>query len=1017
MSELLHPLDLLTLDELQGLQDSVAAASGAYASFRTPVGQPLTRTAPGPAVCALLEHGACREPDLLCGFASSRWRRALVESGRAVLTRCPHCDLQLAAVPLVVRGRLLATLVYGRVPAAPPGDAWLRQQAQRLRVDASALRAALLAMPVCDEARFAADVGHIERGVGLLANLAEARLAGQHASHALEMTNRRLGTLGAIAAAVIRSSTWQESLGQALQTVLDVLRLDSGAVFVRSEEVGEPHLVAHRGVGPEYVALVASDALRNATASRLFQEAAEPWIVPDVAQEPGLPLPLFEQLQVGAFVAVPLRAVEETLGMLTVHAAQVHAFQPDEIALIVAAGEQIGIGIQGLRLIAAEKRRAGELAVLNEVALAVGRSLDLQVIVEQALGAVLKSFRAGAGLLYLLDERTGTLALAAHRGLSNEASAAWAAQPPLGCDAAQGLDSRARWGSNMPAVCSRPDLALAEGLVSYISAPLRGQQRPRGLLAVFTREQRTLLANEVELFQAVAHEVGLAVENAELYRETQRRLADLEALQHFNERILHTMQEGIFIVSLRGKISYATPRLAELTGLAVPELLGADWLSLAGPVEHATLRQMLQAVIAGRSMRHEFDLARADGQGRHVLVGAVPLSDGGAVSGMLGVVSDLSEEVQLRRRLRQAEKLSAIGELVSGVAHELNNPLTVIRGYAQLLQGREAGGDSRELAAITDHAERAARIVQGLLTFARERPPVYGVVDLNAVLQSVLDMREPHMAEAHIAVQHNLAAALPRLRGDPYQLQQVFLNIIINAEQALTEAGAAGLITVTTTLTPDGMVLAAIANDGPGIPAAVADRIFDPFFTTKADRQGTGLGLSICYGIVNAHGGRIWVDSEEHGATFFVALPVVVAEAAATEPPRPAEPATASGHHVLVVEDEVEIGRLEARFLERLGYRVTVVNEARAALRALADEYPDVILTDLKMPGMDGREFFAALQHSNPELARRVIFVTGDTVSPDTQAFLSQTGRPHLAKPFSLDDVRALVAEALEAQS
>jgi two-component system NtrC family sensor kinase len=210
-------------------------------------------------------------------------------------------------------------------------------------------------------------------------------------------------------------------------------------------------------------------------------------------------------------------------------------------------------------------------------------------------------------------------------------------------------------------------------------------------------------------------------------------------------------------------------------------------------------------------------------------------------------------------------------------------------------------------------------------------------------------------------------------------------------------------------------VVATIRDNGPGIPAAVADRIFDPFFTTKADRQGTGLGLSICYGIVNAHGGRIWADSiEGQGAAFSVVLPVTTVEAPSHgEAPPPPEPAAPAGRHVLILEDEVEIARLMARYLERLGYRASVAHEARAALQMIAEESPDLVLTDLKMPGMSGREFYAELRKTCPELAERVIFVTGDTVSPDTQSFLKQIGRPHLAKPFSLEEVRAAVAAAL----
>ena len=1016
-ADLLHLLDVLGLDELQAIQDSLAGAAGVYASLGTLAGQPLTRPTPLPAICMLLQRDSRCQPDRACGFASSHWRKGLAEAGQVAFARCPYGDLQLAAVPLRVQGRLLAILTLGRVPSARATEAWLQEAARRLRLDEAELQAALLATPVVEEARFRSLVTAAETVLRTLGSLAEARLAADEATRTLETTNRRLGTLGAIAAAVIRSPTWQESLGQALQTILDVLRLDSGAVFLRGEGGGPMRLVAHRGVGPEFVALVDSEVSDGFQEALLFHESELAWVVPDVFSEPGLPTDLAQHLQIGAFVAVPLRAADDILGALTLHTAKPRAFQPNEVALMAAAGEQLGIGVQTLRLLAAEKRRAGELAILNEVAVAVGHSLDLQVIVDQALNTALQSFRAGAGLIYLQEEGSrGAPVLVAHRGLSPEAAARWSEQPPMGWDADHGLDQGPRWGANAREACSPPDLVLAEGLAGYVSAPLRGQQRSHGLLIAFSREPRAILGNEVELFQAIGHEIGLALENAELYRETRRRLADLEALQHFNERILHTMQESIFIVSARGRISYATPRLAELTGYGVDELIGGDWLMLAKPEDHGTLRQVLQAALAGRSTRSELSLVRKDGGSRHVSLGAVPLSDAGTVTGMLGVASDLTEEVQLRSRLRQAEKLSALGELVSGVAHELNNPLTVIRGYAQLLLGREdAVGASRELQAITEHAERAAHIVQELLTFARERPPARQPVDLNAVLQSVLDLREREMAAAGIRVVRRLAPGLPRLQGDPYQLQQVFLNILTNAEQALAETGHEGLIEVSTSLTDDGQVVATIRDNGPGIPAAVADRIFDPFFTTKADRQGTGLGLSICYGIVNAHGGRIWADSiEGQGAAFSVVLPVTTVEAPSHgEAPPPPEPAAPAGRHVLILEDEVEIARLMARYLERLGYRASVAHEARAALQMIAEESPDLVLTDLKMPGMSGREFYAELRKTCPELAERVIFVTGDTVSPDTQSFLKQIGRPHLAKPFSLEEVRAAVAAAL----
>jgi two-component system NtrC family sensor kinase len=804
-------------------------------------------------------------------------------------------------------------------------------------------------------------------------------------------------------------------VGEVLQMILAVLPFDSAAVFMRGDGGSTPRLVAHRGVRPEFAALAGGALASAALGEGLLGGSLDPWVVPDVACEPQLASSLLQRLQIGGFVAVPLWAAGGTLGVLTVHTVQPRPFASDEVALVAAAGEQLGIGVQGLRLLTAEKRRAGELAILNEVSAAVGTSLDSQVIADQALEAVLRTFRASAGLVYMLEPETPAPRLVAQRGLSLESARSWTTEPPVGWDPQQGVAGGAQWG-DLSTACTRPDLAEAEGLVSYASAPLRGQRQTLGLLVALTREPRALLANELELFLAVAHEVGLALENANLYREAQQQLADLQALQQFSERILHTMQEGIFILGTGGLLSYATPRLAEISGYTVDELIGEDWRTLVPLEDRSHLESCLEP-IGGSSTRCEFDLLRKDGKARHVSVHAVPLYDGEELAGLLGVVSDLTEEVQLRRRLQQAERLSAIGELVSGIAHELNNPLTVIRGYAQLLLGQaESAARSRELVAISGHAERAARIVQGLLTFARERPMELEVVDLNAVLESVVDMCEWELEASHVKLIRKLQPDLPRLRADPHQLQQLFLNILLNAGQAL--AGREDGEVVIRSSAPGGdSVLVAISDNGPGIPAALLDRIFDPFFTTKASQHGTGLGLAICYGIANAHRGRIWAESVEgQGATFFVTLPVLAPEPrpAPAVRERPVVEVPAGGCRVLIVEDEIEIAELVARCLESLGLSPAIAHEGHIALRMVEQEEFELILTDLKMPGMSGRDLFAYLGNAKPHLAQRVVFVTGDTVSPETQRFLSECGRPHLAKPFSLEEMESLVLTTLE---
>jgi two-component system NtrC family sensor kinase len=355
------------------------------------------------------------------------------------------------------------------------------------------------------------------------------------------------------------------------------------------------------------------------------------------------------------------------------------------------------------------------------------------------------------------------------------------------------------------------------------------------------------------------------------------------------------------------------------------------------------------------------------------------------------------------------------------VAHELNNPLTGVIGYAQLL--RDGCGPEeleRNLERIQEEARRCHRIVQNLLAFSRKRRPQRLPVDVHRVLEETLDLRAYQMRVDNIWLVKDFEDDLPVVEGDAHQLQQVFMNLVTNAHQALAASGKGGVLTVATRAVR-GFVEVRVSDNGPGIPDRIRRRIFEPFFTTKAPGQGTGLGLSICHGIVTGHGGRLSVSSRPGvETTFVVEIPTGAADALRAAAPAPEqrkrEPSRERSEireaprRVLVVDDEESIREFLEEALQARGHEVDTAANGLMALDRLRSARYDAVITDLKMPGMNGRQLFESIRREEPELARRVIFATGDLVAADTMEFLRGTGNTYLEKPFSLRSI----AEALD---
>lgn len=473
-----------------------------------------------------------------------------------------------------------------------------------------------------------------------------------------------------------------------------------------------------------------------------------------------------------------------------------------------------------------------------------------------------------------------------------------------------------------------------------------------------------------------------------------------------------------------GRTVFVGPQIEEMTGYRVEEWVGDPelWSKRLHPEDRdRVLEEVQRTGSSRRPFVSEYRLLRRDGQvvwWRHqarfvrVPAGGRPL--------LHGFVQDVTEhkrvEDEVRRQresLHQAEKLAAMGQLLAGVAHELNNPLAVVIGQALLLQ-RDAGsgpGNAR-IEKVVKAAERCGRIVNNFLALARHQPPERRRIEVNPIVEDALELLAYPLRVDGIEVRLDLGPRGNFLEGDPHQLQQVLINLLTNAHHALRQVAPPRRITVTTRASADRITIE-VSDNGPGIPPELAPRIFEPFFTTKAAGEGTGLGLPLSRSIVAGHGGTISMESTPgSGASFRVELPV----SPPSQEAEPAEAAAAGGppgpRMVLVVDDEPAVADVLADLLRQDGHQVDVAADGVAALAKLEAGRYDLVVSDLRMPHLDGPGLYE--EATRRKTRARFVFVTGDTLTPRTRQFLERSRVPHFGKPFSPEDVRRAVREALD---
>src|SRR5437016_5801080 len=658
-------------------------------------------------------------------------------------------------------------------------------------------------------------------------------------------------------------------------------------------------------------------------------------------------------------------------------------------------------------------RRLSELFSLQELSFILSGSLQLDRIVEQVVRYAMRFLDAQGALVALAPDGEAAAAEAGEgredrpllRVTAADGTLAALAGRSIGADdpglvvrslGRERLELVRNWGGE--------PTRLVEGVQAESAAavPLRAHGVVVGTLVIANPRGGAFASEDIRLLSTVATHAAIVIANARFF----------EMVRHAKEQwetAFDSLSEGIAVVDDAGRVRRANRSFAAMLGAPIPGVIGRELVeALVGT--SPPLVDVLAAARAGDRVQPIVLRSTTLGRAIRVTAARIPAPGAGGAQdqSVVVLVEDVTDQQAMESHLIQSEKLAAVGQLVSGVAHELNNPLTSIAGLSEfLLEQKELGAKDRgHLRVIHEQADRAGRIVRNLLTFARKGPAEQAPVDLNDVIQRTLLLMSYDLTLKDIAVEKDLGTVPPVL-GDQHALQQVLLNLLNNAAQAVAEnpPDRPRVIRIATSF--DDRVRMRVADSGGGIADDDLPHLFTPFFTTKEPGQGTGLGLSITYSIVEAHGGRIAVERPaEGGAVFLVDLPPAPAGVAlhSTPVPEPAPAPPSAKRAILLVDDDPAVRRMVKALFGREGHTVDVARNAQHGLDLAGARAYDLILADAQARARD-HLFVTRLVETLPALKDRVLVATGD-VRPGADDALARLGLRYVRKPFNLRDLR-----------
>lgn len=837
-----------------------------------------------------------------------------------------------------------------------------------------------------------------------------------------EANRQELALVHSLSSMIKQSSDLNSILAFALDEIMGLMDMEAGAARLKVTSDSPCPIALYRGFSKEAIALL-EEAHQEAGPLQQQLMANRPVILPDISEsaEGSLADVLWKD-GLRCLALYPIEAGNHMLGILALASSTAAALTSARQENLRVLTDILGAAVMNAQLHEQAHILSEDLVALQEVNKIISSSFDLEDIIQRIVVEGKRLVKTSQCHLFLLDEAKQRLLGSASTQIQNleirkvEIKISETSVPITALREKRVIAVEEALRNSFP----DGKLMNALGWRAAIFAPLLTKDQAIGLLVCSDESrERSYTQQEILRAETLAHQAAIALENARLFQVVSQGQKEWETT-------FDAMQDCVSVHDTTGKVVRANVALARRLKTTPPKVIGKYCAELYGSGAEPSHSCLHIPSLESEALRVE-ELEIPAMSGAFQLSVSPWYDKNNRLAGSIHVAKDISNERLLQQQLIQSEKLSAIGQLISGIAHELNNPLTGVMGYSQLLQLRKDLDDRAKdsLLKINSLALRCQKIVQNLLSFARKQKPERILCDINELLGKTIELRNYEFQVNNIELIAELSRDLPKTIADAHQLQQVFLNVITNAEQAMLEAHGRGRLIVRTRRgTAPERVVVEISDDGPGIPESHFSKIFDPFFTTKEVGHGTGLGLSLSYGIIKEHGGNIYARNRiEGGATFEIEIPVITRlqeESVRAPEPQPQGfqfENMVRGKQVLVVDDEKYILEFFVEVFRMFPMQVDTASNGRIALEKIKQNTYDIIITDFRMPQMSGKELFGWIRTHRPHLAHRVIFVTGDTVSEETRTFFEASNTHYLAKPFKIEEVKEAIQKIIERDS